>query len=387
MNRTYLLGAAALALTAAPALAKDGVTADERGITLESGDFELNLGGRLHLDAAVFDDPATGSDGVTDGMVRRARLELSGKVADVVRFRVDREFAGGARGWRNLWASLEPVDGIEIKGGNMIVPFSGEDLQSSNTLPFAERSLASALAPGFGLGGSVTASGRHWSLGGGWFTDAVDNEIGQSTERGKGVAVRASLAPVAGKGRTLHFAAAAERRTFSATESLRFTADPGSTLAPNLMSSGGIGGIGHSWAWTAEAAASFGPVLLQAQTTSLAIHRPLAGNLDFSGQTLSVSWLVTGGRYGYSAKGGVFSGPDLKKHRGAVELAARYSRLDLRDGAFDRGVGEAVSLGANWYVMRNLRLMATWTEARVRFAGAVPDTRNHTGVARLQISF
>ena len=96
--------AIALAALASPALADDhsssGLTADERGITLEAGDLELNLGGRLHLDGAVFDDRTIPQTGVTDAKVRRARLELSGKIGKAIRFRVDREFAGRSSGWQ-----------------------------------------------------------------------------------------------------------------------------------------------------------------------------------------------------------------------------------------------------------------------------------------------
>lgn len=387
MRTTIALALIALGTTATPAMAGDGVKLDDKGVTLETGDLELNLGGRLHLDAAVFDDPVTGDAGVTDARVRRARLELSGRVGTVLRFRVDREFAGAAKGWRNVWASAEPVDGLEIKGGNMVVPFSGEDLQSSNSLPFAERSLASSLTPGLGLGGSVTASGKHWSLAAGYYTDALDNEDGQSAERGKGFVVRGSFAPVNRKDSTAYLAVAAERRTFDAVETMRFSADPGSALAPALMSSGGLAGIDHAWAFSGEAGVRFGSVMVQAQAVSLSLDRPLLGDLDFNGQTVTAAWLITGERYGFAEKGGYFSGPELSKRGSAVELAVRYSRLDLRDGAFDRGIGRAASVGANWYIGRNLRLVADWTESRVRFAGGLPSRRNHVGVIRLQANF
>ncbi|MES2301454.1 MAG: porin, partial [Pseudomonadota bacterium] len=153
--------ASALVVIATPACAQS-VTADEKGVTLESGPLELNLGGRLHLDASVFDEPGVPRTGTTSSDVRRARVELSGRVAKVLRFRVDRELAG-AKGWRNVWASIEPVKNVEIKGGNMIVPFSLEDLQSSNATAFAERSMASALTGGYGLGGAAYAGGHNWS--------------------------------------------------------------------------------------------------------------------------------------------------------------------------------------------------------------------------------
>ena len=57
---------------------------DEKGITIGGGDFELNIGGRLHVDGVVFDDPATGQSNVTDVDARRARIEVSGNVCETI---------------------------------------------------------------------------------------------------------------------------------------------------------------------------------------------------------------------------------------------------------------------------------------------------------------
>ncbi len=72
-----LLATCACIVASSPAHAKDGVRFDQDGLTIEAadGNFELTLGGRLHLDAARFD---LGEDEGTDADVRRARLELRG---------------------------------------------------------------------------------------------------------------------------------------------------------------------------------------------------------------------------------------------------------------------------------------------------------------------
>lgn len=377
--------APAVALVALPVHAQE-VKADEKGLTLEAGPLQLDLGGRLHLDASVFDEPDVPRTGTTSGDVRRARIELSGRVAKVLRFRVDREFAG-AKGWRNVWASIEPVRNLEIKGGNMIVPFSMEDLQSSNVTPFAERSMASALTGGFGLGGAVFTGGRNWSASVGYFTDALANDEGRSTERGKGVLGRVTFAPMRTRNTVLHLGLGGERRSFSATERVRFTADPGSVFAPNVISSGTLGSLDTLTAWSGEAAVSFGPVLVQGQAIALKLHRSLLDDRSFNGQTISVGWIVTGQRHEYSGSSGVFGGPDRRKGEGAFEIAARYSRLDLVDGTFDRGIGRALSASAIWTISTNLRVLATYTDNRVRFPNGGLPVKNRVGVLRAQLSF
>lgn len=377
--------APAVALVALPVHAQE-VKADEKGLTLEAGPLQLNLGGRLHLDASVFDEPDVPRTGTTSGDVRRARIELSGRVAKVLRFRVDREFAG-AKGWRNVWASIEPVKNLEIKGGNMIVPFSLEDLQSSNVTPFAERSMASALTGGFGLGGAVFTGGQNWSASVGYFTDALANDEGRTTERGKGVLGRVTFAPVHTRDTVLHLGFGGERRSFSAIERVRFTADPGSVFAPNVISSGTLGSLDTLTAWNGEAAVSFGPVLLQGQAIALKLHRSRFDDRSFNGQTVSVGWIVTGQRHEYSGSSGVFGGPDRRKGEGAFEIAARYSRLDLVDGTFDRGIGRALSASAIWTISTNLRVLATYTDNRVRFPNGGLPVKNRVGVLRAQLSF
>ncbi|MFC7538117.1 OprO/OprP family phosphate-selective porin [Sphingomonas sp. GCM10030256] len=386
MKSYVAFGACFCAALIAPANAKDGVKVDHRGVSLEAGPLDLNLGGRLHVDAARFDDML--GNKTTDVAVRRARLEFSGRVANVVRFRVDQEFAGNSKGWRNVWLSAEPVKNVEIKGGNFIVPFSGEDLQSSNTMPFMERSLATALTPGFGLGGAVSAHGKHWSVSGGYFTDALDNDENRSIERGKGIVARVTFAPINRGGRILHFAGAGERRSFSTTEQLAFSADAGSVLAPRLMSSGTIGDLDQLTAWNGEVALANGPLLVQAHGNRVSLERGQSSDLSFNGQTVQASWVVLGAkRYEYSEGQGVFNGPALRKGKGAVEFAARVSRLDLSDGMVQRGVGRAITGGANWYINRNLRLMANYTNSRIRLVDGSRSERNDVGALRLQVAF
>lgn len=378
---------ALVAAVASPIKADNGVRADDRGLSFEAGQAQVTLGGRVHLDGAVFDEPSSGDTGETEVDFRRARLELSGRFGDVLRFEVDREFAGKSKGWRNVWLQFEPIENVRVRGGNFIVPFSAEDLQSSNTLPFAERSLGSSLAPGFGLGGSVSAYGDRWSATAGYFTDPLDNEEGHSSERGRGVAGRVTFLPLTSDALTLHVGLAGEHRTFKATEEMRFSADPGSMLAPTLMSSGTIGNIDNLTGWNGDAAISFGPVLVQAQATGLALKRQASADLSFSGQTVQASWLITGGRYDYSESQGLFNGPHLRRGKGAVEIAARYSRLDMTDDAVIGGNGRAITAGANWYLNRNLRLMADYTDSHVDFPTAGADVDNKVGLLRVQVDF
>lgn len=366
------------------AAAKDGVSADSDGITLKAadGDMELTLGGRLHLDGVRYDFDGNPN---TDADVRRARLELSGKFGDLVRIRIDREFGRGP-GWRNVWLAVRPTDEIEVRAGNVIVPFSMEELQSSNRSQLMERSLVTALAPGFSVGGSVQYARRNWTATVGYFGDALDNEDGRGEERGNGIAGRVTAAPILEKRQFLHVAAAVERRELNGGDALSFTARPGSALAPTLVSSGVINAK-RMTNLGAEAAFSTGPLLLQGQYINSKIDRPLFGNLNFDAWYAQASLIVTGENHDYARRSGTVEGVDLRRGKGAVELAARYSRLNLDDSALDRGRAQTMTLGANWYLNRNVRLMVNYAHSTLKDRPLRDDRSGDLVAGRFQLNF
>lgn len=383
-RRTTML-AATLSAIMAPALAhaEDGFEAGSDGLSVKSGDLELNLGGRLHLDATVFDH---GLDNGTEADVRRARLEFSAKFADVVEVRADREFAQ-ADGWRNLWVGITPAEGFEVRGGNQIVPFSMEDMGSSNMMALAERSLANTLSPAFGLGGMARYHSKNFTIAGGYFTDALDDEVGQSRVRGDGFTVRTTFAPVTNRDGYLHFGAAYENRSYDVTEPPRFTAISASSLAPSLLRTGALNGATGLDAYNAEFAYARGSIQVQAQYIGATVSRAGLADLDYAGWYAQTSWMVTGEKHGYSRSTGTPLGPRIGKKGGAIELAARYSELDLDDASLDRGRASIANIGATWYMNQNIRVLANYARTETDGSLLVPDADGNLGVVRFQVAF
>ena len=383
-RRTTML-AATLSAIMVPALAHadDGVEAGSDGLSVKTGDLELNLGGRLHLDATVFDH---GLDDGSEADVRRARLEFSAKLGDVIQVRADREFAQ-ADGWRNLWVGVTPVEGFEVRGGNQIVPFSMEDMGSSNTMALAERSLANALSPAFGLGGMARYHTKNFTIAGGYFTDALDDEVGQSRVRGDGFTVRATFAPVTNRDGYLHFGAAYENRSYDVTEPPRFTAISASSLAPSLLRTGALNGATGLDAYNAEFAYARGSVHVQAQYIGATVSRVGLPDLDYAGWYAQTSWMVTGEKHGYSRSTGTPLGPRIGKKGGAIELAARYSELDLDDASLDRGRASIANIGATWYLNQNIRVLANYARTETNGSLLVPDASGTQGDMRFQVAF
>jgi phosphate-selective porin OprO/OprP len=80
-------------------------------------------------------------------------------------------------------------------------------------------------------------------------------------------------------------------------------------------------------------------------------------DLSFGGYHLTASWAVTGETRAYRKRSGTFdplpvARPVNRGGWGALELALRYSRLDLTDKTVDGGEMDILSLGLNWWLSR-----------------------------------
>lgn len=360
----------------------EGFSASETGLEYrsEDGNFRVGLGGRLHLDAASIDDGGVTTD---DEEIRRARLELSVRLFEDLRLRVDREFAHGG-GWRNVWLRYDFSDEFNMKAGNFIAPFSMEDMGSSNDTMFMERSLAHALAPGFGVGLGATYEGGHITLSGAYLGDAIDVEDNIQPDKGQGVAIRGAWNPIEQRNQTLHLGLGLERREFDVGDTRRISSGPEASLGSTIVSTGTMAGVDTSASYNFEAAYSVGPVLFQGQYISTDIERSVGSDLSFNGYYAQVGWILTGESHGYG--GGGFSGPEPSNSWGALELAVRVSSLDLADAATG-GTADDVTAGANWYIGRNFRLMANYVHAEVDGVTPLQDREVDVVEARAQLNF
>ncbi len=383
--KSLVLAATVWIVASCPAHAKDGVSFDDEGLTLEAadGNLELTLGGRLHLDAARFD---LGEAKGTDADVRRARLELSGRVAKLIRFRLDHEFAGRG-GWRNAWVSVEPVQNLQIRAGNMTVPFSMEEIQSSNNSALMERSLLSAITPGYSLGAMSSYSRRNFTVAAGYFGNALSKKDERTTARGTGAVGRVSYAPLLRRRSFAHVAVAAESRDLDAGEPVRFSTKAGSAIAPTLLRTGPVVGSGLR-SLGAEAAYSRGSLLLQGQYARLRVERDLLPNSSFDGWYAQASYVLTGEKYDYSRSIGAVRGVDVGRKGNAIEVAARVSKLDLAGGEIVAGNASTYTVGANYYVNRNVRLMLNYAHSRVDEPRAArADLNANVVTGRFQVAF
>ena len=107
--------------------------------------------------------------------------------------------------------------------------------------------------------------------------------------------------------------------------------------------------------WTAELGIRRGPIWLATEYTRTDVDNPALGNPTFDGYWVGLSWILTGEMRAYNKKSGTFGGVPVSRTvyqngKGAWELTARWSNVDLEDGAVFGGEMDIASLGLTWWL-------------------------------------
>lgn len=318
-------------------------------------------------------------------MLRRAKIGLSGRLSADVKFTVDYEMARGGR--------LRPVDGkfksvslgwrgwsvADITVGQSKPPFGLTKLASSSHSAFTERALAAeTFALSHRLGVTVGRSRKNYSVAAMTFGGSINNG-----SRGHGAAVRLTIAPVHTDADVWHLGVAAAVE--SPAGRARFSTYPEADVARvKLVDTGEIEGVRRIDRLALEGAARHGPLLLQGEWIQARIARDGAlADVRFTGWYMETSVVLTGETRPYA--NGRFGAVTPQRTAGAVELAARYSKISLDDGEIHGGREDNVSLGVNYYLSPDIRIMLHYNKARSRRAD-VSDNPDML-LLRLQLGF
>jgi phosphate-selective porin OprO/OprP len=158
----------------------------------------------------------------------------------------------------------------------------------------------------------------------------------------------------------LGFAASREDRD---DETARIRAKPEANVTPvRLIDTLALHGSDHIDRMGLEAGWRKGSWLLQGEYLNVNVSRQ-AGLPDFSGGGFYVfgSYLITGEKHPY--KNGAFGNPVPSRNGGALEVALRYSQLDLNDGPIHGGRQHDWTLGLNYYLTSHFKLQANYVRA------------------------
>ncbi|MDO1529322.1 porin [Fulvimonas sp. R45] len=283
------------------------------------------------------------------------------------------EFDFQSRKWQDAYLRLQSEalfggDAGALRIGQGKTPVGFEGNTGSNATTFIELALPSqAVYENRRIGVDWSLQRPSWLVSLGYYGGDL-----QGDNDGRTLAARVAWVPVHREGKVLHLGLAASRerpqasvdgRGVASPPAARLRSTPEAGLAPVLLDTGTLAGVerldrtGLEGLWI-EGPWSVQGEYLHARTVFRRGDRP---DFDGRGWYVSVSWVPTGESRPY--QGGNVGNIVPSRPWGAVELAVRYSELDLDDAPVAGGRGHDWTLGVNGYLGRHLRLQANYIRA------------------------
>ena len=353
----YVLSTLALALLCVHA----GARADDGKTTASAwppkiafaGGTELSLGGNLQYDLNRFSgDGYNGAALEDDDAWRRQELGLTLRRKGVYELGVTYDFH--ARSWNDVALRVETKavfgrDLGKVRIGQMKVPLGFEGNTGTRAVSFLEASLPTqAFYENRRSGIDWAFERERYLANAGYFfeSDLLGNNKGDTA------AVRLAWTPRKAAGDVLHLGiAGSQERPDSEVNglgvtvhpSVRWRARPEAALTGvRLVDSGTLTRVDRIDRTGLEALWIHGPWSLQGEYLRQKTTRDLG--------------LPSGESRGYSA--GNVANPKPKGTYGALELLARYSRIDLDSDGIAGGRERNWTLGANWYLTPYFKFQA-----------------------------
>lgn len=373
----------------------------DKGLKIESpeGDYSVKVGVRLQADGAVYAGLNSNNPKMGDGeSVRRARLDVQGKIAKYWGFRLQDDFtSGGTAGIKDAYVTYSQFNPWYLEAGQFYAPFGLEQTSSDFDVTFIERAMVSeALTPNRRLGiavgtsGLVGTEGGVWTAKGGLFGERAQdiNTVPGSGNQGWNGVFRATIAPINTAGRLLHIGGGFRyHNPEDSQNALRFSAVPESTVANvGLLDTGFLGGavgtqntrISDFRQYGVELVGVWGPASVQGEWIRTDVSRNFGvPDVSVQGWYATASYFLTGEsrpyRGAYVGEQAVMQRPTPrsavgKGGYGAWELAARFSELDLTDASaalesqrLRGGREDNFTFGLNWYPTDTVRVLADYT--------------------------
>ncbi len=355
----------------------------DNGLVFRKADpnVELKLSGRMQNDWAFFVSPDGGLveefgelEDATE--FRRLRVESAGKFYGKLEFNIGYDFSDGENDLKNAYVGLLDLPFGNLRLGHFFEPYGLQDLTSSKYITFLERPLS--FAPFRNTGVMVydfcESCGISWAAGVYRDTDGFGNSESKSDELNYTTRVAGLVFEDEEVGSLLHLGVAySYRRPNSDVFGVSSRAE--SHLSPKFISTGELSSD-EVQLLNLELAFVRDVFSIQAEHSSAFVSLLEEGSGDLSSWYVEASYFLTGESRSYKAKHAVFGRVKpldpfvvASEGRGAWELKARYSQADFDDGAIEGGGVKVTSLGVNWYLHSNARLMADLLNVDVKDLG------------------
>jgi phosphate-selective porin OprO/OprP len=395
-------------------------TADEQSCVAITGRVHWDLGGYNYRPNTAATVPQLLDSGEN---LRRARIGVTGKFFSDWNFALIYDFGGssdgfggaapgslpggGVSGVENAYLSytgLKPFGGkMAIEAGIMDLPYTLDEATSSNDILFMERASAGVVATIIAAGDFRSAAGARWYNDVLWAgayvtgpaTGAIHSESSvtpNGTTEQYGAVARVAGQPISGRHYSLHIGADAQwliqppRNVVTSAQTVTLSDRPELRLDPTtLITTGAIANASGAQVYSLEAAATYGPLILQGEYFWFNVDRTAntglppfgAPSVHFQGGYAQAGYVLTGETHAYNSATASYGG--IKPAHpfsldgggwGAWEIAARASTIDLNNQlgtttGIAGGRQTVYTAALNWYVNGNVRFMLDYLHGTV----------------------
>jgi len=274
--------------------------------------------------------------------------------------------------WFDYRLDIPVMDDMNLSVGKQKEPISMERTMSLIQLPMQERtSVSDAFLPSrnFGAVLSGTALQQRMSWAAGLFNNFIDSDesIGSTATSAIG---RVTWLPFVSGDESNLVHLGFGTRLSNAKQGAHFFTEPEFNKSPIFVNTEPLDSNANRQL-NLEASWRRGPYWLAAEYVSTKVDSPSEGDLSFSGFHITGSWILTGEMRSYNYKSGILGPVPVSRSvyqggRGAWELAARWSSIDLTDRLVDGGEMDILSLGVNWWLSPifnvNMNYRYIWNE-------------------------
>jgi len=357
--------------------------------------WDLRFGGRVFNDWAEpsADEAVKNQFGLFDSSTkfRKARLVLNGFAKPGYDFKFELDFADGDADLTDVYVTFPGPRSRQIRVGRQKEPFGFENVGSSRYLTFLERApVSEILAPKRNVGvtlqpESLAPLPAVWF---GWFR--TSNSAGATADTGgHALTMRWVTTPRFDEdGRRYAVVGAALSHRTSGDDPLVFRAKTASDLIPPLGDTGDIV-ADDSDVVGLQGAMVRGPFSLATEYVRTGLHLGDGSRAVIEGSYVTASWVLTGEHKPLDRSKRTFDRLIPRRSfdgrsGGALEIAVRYDWLDLEDdgSGVDGGRLREWTVGCNWYLNQNVRIMADWIRADKSDVGDVD-----VAMVRFQVDF
>ncbi|HJR73740.1 MAG TPA: porin [Luteimonas sp.] len=364
-----------------------------KGLSVKSApseDIEVKFKALVQADGRFFigDDQAPQNDTF---LFRRVEPAIEGSWGKLIGFRLNVQLAGDSATLNDAYLDLRFDPRATLRIGKTKTPVGLERLQSSGSLAMVELGFPGELAPGRDIGvqlqGEFADARLNYAIGAYNGTPDGRDAVSSNPDNDFEYAGRLFAEPWKNGGGALSglgfgIAASHGETRGSGNNFLPRYRTPGQVQFFNYRSAVIADGDRSRWSPQAYyyrgAFGLLGEYIVSQQEVAL----PASGvraKLDNDAWQLTAGWVLTGEDASY--KGVVKPNQPFTLGSagwGALELVARYGRLDIDDDAFPRFADPAIAateasswgLGLNWYLTGNLKLVANYTQTA--FEGGAP---------------